>query len=136
MAVTTPDAAGLGIREVSESTGLSVDTLRWYEKEGLLPQVGRSADGRRVYGPGAVRFVQLVQALRRTGMPVAQVRTFVQLGPGTPGNSAVRLEVLLRQQELVAHRMAELRRDEEVLRRKVENYRYLIANGLDCEDES
>ncbi len=136
MAVTTPDAAGLGIREVSESTGLSVDALRWYEKEGLLPQVGRRADGRRVYGPGAVRFVQLVQALRRTGMPVAQVRTFVQLGPGTPGNSAVRLEVLLRQQELVAHRMAELRRDEEVLRRKIENYRYLIANGLDCEDES
>ncbi|MFD0482975.1 MerR family transcriptional regulator [Kineococcus sp. GCM10028916] len=134
--MTTPDAAGLGIREVSESTGLSVDTLRWYEKEGLLPHVGRSADGRRVYGPGAVRFVQLVQSLRRTGMPVAQVRTFVQLGPGTPGNSVVRLEVLLRQQELVAQRMAELRRDEEVLRRKVEDYRYLIANGLDCEGES
>ena len=41
-------ATSLGIQDVSELTGLSIDTLRWYEKEGLLPVVGRRSDGRAV----------------------------------------------------------------------------------------
>lgn len=53
-------ATTLGIRDVSELTGLSIDTLRWYEKEGLLPVVGRGSDGRRTYTPAAVGFVRLV----------------------------------------------------------------------------
>ena len=63
----------IGIRELSERTALSMDTLRWYEREGLLPLVDRTATGQRRYGRAAVRFVLLVQALRRTGMPVAEV---------------------------------------------------------------
>ena len=65
--VTTTAPTALGIREVSELTGLTPDTLRWYEREGLIPLVQRTSDGRRRYGPAAVRFVRLVQALRRTG---------------------------------------------------------------------
>lgn len=128
-------AEDLGIREVSELTGVSMDTLRWYEREGVLPEVARTTDGRRSYSPGAVRFVQLVQALRRTGMPVSEVRRFVELGPGTPDNSALRLEVLLRQEEVVEARVAELLEDRRVLGAKIENYRDLIARGADCEDE-
>ncbi|MDT7632124.1 MAG: hypothetical protein QOI50_4054, partial [Pseudonocardiales bacterium] len=53
---TLTRAAALGIREVSGLTGLSMATLRWYEREGLLPLVDRTPDGRRSYPPAAVQF--------------------------------------------------------------------------------
>ena len=90
-------AEAIGIRELSERTSLSMDTLRWYEREGLLPLVDRTPTGQRRYGPAAVRFVLLVQALRRTGMPVAEVRAFVTLGGGQVANHSTRMEMLERQ---------------------------------------
>ena len=129
------DRDALGIRQVSEETGLSIDTLRWYEREGLIPLVERSADGRRRYPPAAVRFIRLVQALRRTGMPVADVREFVQLGGGTLDVHPVRLGLLERQTAAIEQRLAELTEDLAVVRAKMADYRRLIALGLDCEDE-
>ncbi|GAB7046526.1 MerR family transcriptional regulator [Catenuloplanes indicus] len=125
----------LGIRELAEFTGLTAHTLRWYEREGLLSGVGRTADGRRRYGPAAVRAVRLVQALRRTGMPVAEIRTFVSFGPGTPANTRRRIEVLRRQERELHRRLAELHGDLEVLRAKIDDYHDIIASGRDCESD-
>lgn len=128
-------APALGIRQVSEETGLSIDTLRWYEREGLLPLVERTADGRRRYPPGALRFIRLVQALRRTGMPVAEVRRFIELGGGELAHHPERMALLERQCAAIEERLAELRDDLAVVQAKIETYRALIARGLDCEDE-
>ena len=125
----------IGIRELSERTALSMDTLRWYEREGLLPLVDRTATGQRSYGPAAVRFVCLVRALRRTGMPVADVRTFVQLGGGQLANHPARMAMLERQRAAVAEQIAQLRDDAALIDEKIDQYRVLIAHGLDCEDE-
>jgi DNA-binding transcriptional MerR regulator len=131
--VASPDT--LGIRQVSEETGLSIDTLRWYEREGLLPLVERSADGRRRYPPGALRFIRLVQALRRTGMPVADVRAFIEAGGGELANHAGRMALLERQCAQIEQRLAELQDDLAVVQAKIGSYRHLIARGLDCEDD-
>lgn len=124
-----------GIREVSEQTGLSIDTLRWYEREGLIPLVQRGSDGRRRYPPAAVRFIGLVQALRRTGMPVADVREFVQLGGGTLDVHPIRLRLLEQQTAAIEAQLAQLHEDLAVVQAKTGEYRRLIALGLDCEDE-
>ena len=123
-----------GIREVSEQTGLSIDTLRWYEREGLIPLVQRGSDGRRRYPPAAVRFIGLVQALRRTGMPVADVREFVQLGGGTLDVHPVRLRLLEQQTAAIEAQLAQLHEDLAVVQAKTAEYRRLIALGLDCVD--
>ena len=133
MTISTPTA--LGIREVSELTGLTPDTLRWYEREGLIPLVKRASDGRRRYGPAAVRFVRLVQALRRTGMPVAEVRHFVAPGPGTPEHAERRLRILQDQEDRLHRRRAELDEDLRVMRAKMADFRDLIARGRTCEDD-
>ncbi len=129
------DAPTLGIRQVSEETGLSIDTLRWYEREGLLPLVERSSSGQRRYPPGALRFIRLVQALRRTGMPVADVRQFIELGGGELANHPERMALLEQQCAAIEQRLAELQDDLAVVRAKIETYRGLIARGLDCEDD-
>ena len=124
-----------GIREASEQTGLSIDTLRWYEREGLIPLVRRGSDGRRRYPQAAVRFIGLVQALRRTGMPVADVLEFVQLGGGTLDVHPVRLRLLEQQTAAIEAQLAQLHEDLAVVQAKTAEYRRLIALGLDCEDE-
>ena len=125
----------IGIRELSARTGLSMDTLRWYEREGLLPLVDRTATGQRRYGAAAVRFVYLVQALRRTGMPVTDVREFVHLGGGELRNHPARMAMLERHRAAVAEHIVQLRRDAALVEEKIDQYRVLIARGLDCADE-
>ncbi|QFG23598.1 MerR family transcriptional regulator [Actinomadura sp. WMMB 499] len=124
----------VGIRAVSELTGLSMDTLRWYEREGLLPLVERDPDGRRAYPPAAVRFVRLVQALRGTGMPVDDVRAFVRMGPGLEWHEK-RAALLEEHAANVERRIERLRRDLAVVRDKIGHHRELERRGLDCEDE-
>jgi DNA-binding transcriptional MerR regulator len=129
-------AGTLGIREVAEVTGISVDALRWYEREGLIPGVDRTTDGRRRYSPATMRFVRLVQALRRTGMPVAEVRDFVQIGRGVLENHPPRLAILERQAAAIAEHRRQLDADQAVIDAKIADYHRLIALGIDCEDET
>lgn len=131
-------AEPVGIRELSELTGLTPDTLRWYEREGLLPLVSRTSGGQRRYGPAAVRFARLVCALRRTGMSVADVRGFVQVGPAAgPGSQQShrrRMELLDSQRTSVLGAIAQLQQDLHLVDAKIADYRDLIARGADCED--
>ncbi|MEQ8267300.1 MAG: MerR family transcriptional regulator [Parvibaculum sp.] len=67
------------IGELAARTGRSIDTIRWYEKQGLIPGVARDAGGRRVYADHHVSWLDLIDRLRRTGMSIAQLRDYVAL---------------------------------------------------------
>ncbi len=62
-------------REVADKTGFSLDTLRYYEKIGLLVSIARSSGGWRVFTEDDVAWLGILQCLRETGMPIAS--TFV-----------------------------------------------------------
>ena len=66
---------GLTIADAAAETGLTPDTLRYYEKDGLLLRpVARDASGHRRYSPQDLRWILLVTKLRATGMPIRDVR--------------------------------------------------------------
>jgi len=67
------------IGTLSRLSGRSVHTIRWYEKEGLLPNVGRDSGGRRVYEPGHVEHLLFLEWLRLTGMSTAEMARFTEL---------------------------------------------------------
>lgn len=71
-----PDATPeLTIGQVAEQTGLSVHTLRFYEREGLLPmQIRRSSTGRRVYSAPDIEWLRICTSLRASGMPLDTIR--------------------------------------------------------------
>jgi len=133
--VTAAQDELVGIRAVSGQTGLSLDTLRWYEREGLLPPVDRSGDGRRAYSAAAVGFVRLVQALRRTGMSVADVRRFVRLMDEGAASHGRRMALLEQQATLIRRQMSDLHDDLATVQHKIAHYRELIDQGLDCVGE-
>lgn len=83
-----------GIGEVSAATGLSRDTLRYYERAGLVPGVLRDGGGRRRYSASQVEWIRLLDLLRATGLSIAQARKFLGIvAAGEPGIPA-RIEFL------------------------------------------
>ncbi|MEU7902434.1 MerR family transcriptional regulator [Actinoplanes sp. NPDC049118] len=132
---STTEHGSAGIRAVAERTGLSVDTLRWYEREGLLPRVERGPDGRRRYDDAALGFLRLVQALRRGGMPVAEVRAFVRMSAEGAASHGRRMSLLERQRAAIRRQQARLAEDLLTVEEKIAHYQDLIDRGLDCGGE-
>ena len=123
----------LGIAEVAALTGLSQDTLRWYEREGLSPRVARGSDGRRRYSRRQVGLLKLLMRLRRTGLSTKEMRRFSQLIAGGAATHGQRLALLAAHRERILAHIAELQADLAALDDKVSYYRRLIEQGLDCD---
>jgi DNA-binding transcriptional MerR regulator len=70
--------------EVAQRAGVNAQTLRYYERRGLLPSPGRSAAGYRSYGPEAVRIVRFVKHAQRLGFSLADIEVLLGLAAGGP----------------------------------------------------
>lgn len=130
------EASGIGIAEMSSCSGLSQDTLRWYEREGLIPNVPRATDRRRIFTPRMIAFVQLLARLRATGMPTADMRTFVTLVEGGSSTHQDRIELLSSHRARIAERQTLLAEASNALEAKIAHYRDLIERGLDCDGQT
>ncbi|WP_017537403.1 MerR family transcriptional regulator [Nocardiopsis halophila] len=73
------DTDGLSITEAALHTGLTADTLRYYERIGLIGPVPRDGDGRRRYDRDALHWLETVLVLRDTGMPVREMVRYTRL---------------------------------------------------------
>lgn len=109
------------IQELAEEVGVSAHTLRYYEREGLMPEVRRDAgSGHRRYDDVHVRWVRFLRRLRLAGMPIAMVRRYVDaVRSGDSGNDE-RLALLAAHRSEVVRRLDELGAHLEVLDRKLE----------------
>lgn len=125
----------LTIAEVAQRTGLTKDTLRWYENEGLIPSIARDGNGYRAYDEAAVRMIELVIRLRRTGMPVKEMASFVAMVRQGGDTHDQRLTLLEDHRRRVLAQLAQLHEDLEAIESKIAHYSRLIAEGRDCGDE-
>ncbi|MCI2181185.1 MerR family transcriptional regulator [Bifidobacterium psychraerophilum] len=96
------------VGEVSMRTGLSIDTLRYYEKLGLIDQIARDMSGRRIYSDLDIERIRFVRRLRATGMPVETIAHYVHLRSEGLETAGRRLELLL------THRRELLRQQQEL----------------------
>jgi DNA-binding transcriptional MerR regulator len=121
----------LSIGDVARQTGLSVHALRFYEREGLLltQHVARGTGGHRRYSAQDVHWLRICIKLRRSGMPLAQIRRFAELVREGPGNEHQRLELLREHQRRVEDQLAELEECLRIINRKVGVYEQHLADG-------
>ncbi len=120
----------LSIGQVAERTGLSVHTLRLYEREGLFTtDVRRTATGRRVYGQADLDWLEVCTKFRASGMPLESIRRFAALVKAGPGNEAERLELLRAHRCRVERQMAELDDCLQLIAGKVEVYERHVDAG-------
>lgn len=123
------------IAEAAERSGLSVDTLRYYEKAGLLEPPARDSAGRRSYTEADMAWVSFLLRLRSTGMPIRLMREYAQLRRIGPDTAARRREILVEHRTEIQLRMAEMASFIEVLDYKITNYAEIAAGCLPQDKE-
>jgi len=98
------------IKEVCNRTGLTAHTLRYYEKEKLLPGVGRSSGGFRQYTDEDLESLAMICCLKNTGMSLQDIARFMELTREGDHTLRERCEMLKRHRATVVERMEEMQR--------------------------
>lgn len=118
--------------QIATRFGLTVDTLRYYEREGLLTGIERAASGHRRYRASDVELLDLVRCLRDTDMPIARLRTFAELAREGDHTITERLDILRHHDTTLTARIEELRSRQDVIRHKIAYYEGVLAEGDDA----
>ena len=116
------------IAEVSEQFGLSTDTLRYYERVGLIPTVNRTESGIRDYNELDLRRVDFIKCMRGAGLPVEVLIEYVGLVQQGDETIEARKEILIEQRDLVKTRMEEMQKTLDLLDHKIEVYEKAILS--------
>lgn len=120
-------AATLSIQEVAERMDLSTHTLRYYERIGLIHPVERASSGHRRYSEDDLGWIDFLKKLRRTGMPVNEMKRYADLlweGDRTVG---ARRELLEKHYKRMQAQVAELNEALSCIEWKIEHYREMEA---------
>jgi DNA-binding transcriptional MerR regulator len=110
------------IAEVSKKYDISADTLRYYERIGLIPSVNRSASGIRDYTEEDCSWVSFAKCMRSAGLQVEAIIEYVSLFQQGGATAKARRQILLEQRELLAAKMAEMQTTLDRLNYKITRY--------------
>ena len=118
------------ISEAAVATGLTPDTLRYYERAGLLLRpVDRAASSHRRYDDGDLRWITLLTKLRRTGMPIRQIKRYAQLVRAGAGTEADRLALLEERRAAVLRQLEEVQENLAAIDYKIGVYRDCVLEA-------
>jgi len=124
VAVTEIESREFSISEAAALTGVSVHTLRYYERAGLMRDaVPRATSTHRRYREDDVSWVQFITRLRSTGMSIRQIHSYAEMARQGEGTDAQRLELLERHRERVLEQMHEIERHLAAIDFKIDLYR-------------
>jgi DNA-binding transcriptional MerR regulator len=116
--------------QAAEQSGFSLDTLRYYERIGLLNGISRAPSGHRRFGDDDLEWLGVLRCLRDTGMPIARMRRYAELAREGDPTLAERLRLLTEHDRQVSERVAVLQAQRQHLQEKIDWYRsQLSANG-------
>lgn len=113
----------LTIQQVAEATGLSVHTLRYYERCHLIAPIDRSANGHRRYSATDLHWIEFLNKLRLTGMPIRQMQQYAELVRTHPDSAfAERRQILITHREAVLEQIQQLQANLAVVDWKIQHY--------------
>ena len=115
------------IQQVADITGLSIDTLRYYERIGLLEPVSRASSGHRRYKQRDIDWIGLIINLRETGMPLAQIHHFAELRRQGEATATERLHILEQHQHALRQQMQKLELHMTALQHKIAHKKAFLA---------
>ena len=118
----------MNIKKVSELTGVSADTIRYYERIGLLPPVTRTASGIRDFTEREIGTLEFVRCFRSAGMRVEALIEYIHLLEEGDETIDARVILLTEQLEDLDARIYELNKARERLDFKIKNYQGIIVN--------
>lgn len=124
------------IAEVSERFGLSADTLRYYERIGLLPSINRTDSGIRDYSEIDLQRVDFIKCMRSAGLPIEVLIDYMELIQQGDRTIEARKEILIEQRKLLTARIREMQKTLDLLNHKIEIYeRTILATEKEMSQE-
>lgn len=118
------------IKEVAEMMNVSTSTLRYYDEEGLLPDIKR-VNGRRVFEEDDFRWLKLLDCMKEINMPIKKIREYVVLARKGDSTLQERFDMVMEQKRNIEKQMAELQECLKVFEFKEEYYKRAIAAGTE-----
>ena len=119
------------IGELAQSTNTTIDTLRYYEKIGLIKNVPRDSGGRRVYNQSFVAWVEFIKVLKSTGMPLRDMLAYAEHRQKGPSSNKDRHDLLVAHEQRIQKALAEQQKCLHLVRSKINAYAGAIAQGAD-----
>ena len=117
------------IKEVSEILNIPASTIRYYDKEGLLPSIERRDSGYRLFSEENLRALRLIECLKSTGMSIKDIRTFFEWVQQGDDSLQQRYEMFLERRRAVEEQMAQLQKTLEIIDYKCWYYETAINAG-------
>jgi len=114
------------ITEVSEKFDLTPDTLRYYERIGLIPRVNRNKSGIRDFTEEDCRWVEFIKCMRSAGLPIEVLIEYVSLFQQGEETSGARKELLMEQRRQLLERMQDMKKTLDRLDLKIARYENVV----------
>lgn len=118
------------IKEVSEKYGVSQDTLRYYERIGLIPPVARTAGGIRDYQPSDIGWVETAVCMRGAGVPIEALIEYVKLFQMGDATFEARRQLLQEQYDHLMEQKKQIEQTMERLQYKISRYENALETGV------
>lgn len=114
------------ISEVSKKFEVSVDTLRYYERIGLIPKVTRNGSGNRDFTEKDCGWVQFIKCMRGAGVSIESLIDYVKMFQEGSSTIQARKQLLIEEYENLSERIAEMQSVQEKLKAKIDNYENIM----------
>jgi DNA-binding transcriptional MerR regulator len=119
------------ISQVSKMYNLSIHTLRYYEKEGLLPSIKRTRSGIRKFDETTISGIKIVECLKKSGMPLKDIKLFIEWCEQGDASLIKRRDMFHERRETVIAQIAEMQKVLDVINYKCWYYDTAVDEGTE-----
>ncbi|WP_422661459.1 MerR family transcriptional regulator [Paenibacillus sp. EC2-1] len=119
------------ISEVAKELNLTPHTLRYYDKEGLMPFVERTSTGIRVFKESDLGALKVIECLKSTGMPIKEIKKFIDWCSDGDATLQQRYDLFMERKAAVEHQIEELKKSMEVIEHKCMYYKTALEAGTE-----
>ncbi len=114
------------ISDVSKIMNLPVSTLRYYDKEGLLPYIERKDSGYRIFKEDDIRMLEIIECFKNTGMSIKEIKHFIELVKQGDISLQQRYELFVERKKTVEKQMQDLQKQLDLIDYKCEYYQKVL----------
>lgn len=120
------------IKDVTNLMGIPASTIRYYDKEGLLPFLERSESGYRIFSENDLSLLRVIECLKKTGMPIKEIKQFTAWLSEGDASLQKRFDMFAERKRIVEEQMADLQKTLDIINYKCWYYQTALEAGTEA----
>jgi DNA-binding transcriptional MerR regulator len=119
------------IGEVAEATGIAISTLRYYDREGMFPNMERSGGGIRMFSDTEISIIKMIECLKASSMPIKEIKQFLDWCKEGDSSLQKRRDMFYERLDAVNRQMDELQKTKDTIKYKCWYYDAALTAGTE-----